>query len=192
MKSIFGKSKDEEEKDSRQVNCSYSVETPREKWLIFGCKDCKAGSDLTETSCRKGVLKGLGDESNVGGVRLSGYLEKAYDRESLEVLMEMRRLMDEIDELSMRSTPSQEDLSCEKCKHNPKNIFSHLEKSFLRGIEDFYQELYSISNDVKEVNKKKKQCKNCIDNTRDDLVYLFNESEDLREKIFRYGYRILI
>lgn len=189
---IFNKRKAERARKNKSATCTYTVENQRKKWLVFNCKDCEERGDLTNPTCLKEVLLIMDEEPNVGGLRLSDFMERGYEDESLEVLLNMKSFIDKMDELSQRSVVLSEDQTCTKCKYQPMSIFTHLKDAFYIKIDIFYDELLKISNDLTDTKLEKKDCQECLYRTRDDIVYLFNESENLRAIIFRHGYRILI
>lgn len=188
----------DEEDNSQDSVCSYSIENPRKKWLVFDCERCQEQTKLASSSCLKGVLEGLSEQSNIDGLILSDYKEKAFEDETIEVLNDIRHLIDEMEDFSMR-TPALEregdskgSKQCQTCKYNPENVFSRLQDDLLRDITEFYDTMEAVSRSLKNTNPPERICNECMRSTEEDLIYLFNSTEDIREKIYRYGFGILI
>jgi hypothetical protein len=206
MAKVKDKENVEEEVDEEK-HCKYSIETlPRESQMIFSCKKCDVDADIKNTHCMFGALKSLSEEFNIDSIILSHYIEKRYHGPMMKILNEMNDLIGEMDRMSYRNPfnesfeqeaslekaqVKQQKHVCDNCDINPQNIIPPLKNHFMKDIGEFYLQLLQVTQLIKG-GKQPRTCDKCIEATENDMVYLFNELEDLRALILYYGYKIVI
>jgi hypothetical protein len=174
--------------------------------MIANCKDCERGEDasLSNQICLSGILNGLLDEYNVDSVILSHYIETKYANEPILMLRNMVDIVHVMEQMGIRdpfkeyfadraeltSSLKNQKITCERCNVSPQRIFTGLKKSFLGDISKFYSEFKDISNQVNTNDRK--ECANCIDVTKSDLIYLFKKLENFRASVIYKGFQIVI
>lgn len=184
------KEKDEGKNDPLKSTCSYRIENPENKWIIFECQECENAPSIGNSNCKTGILKAFSSESNIKGIILSDYVEKAYEGDSIEILKKYQSLIEQMEEFTLSS---QNKISrCSDCKFKPENVFSHLQDSMYLGFEDYYKEFQTIAKDLDSNSFNEEACEKCVQNTKEDMIYIFNKLEDLRADIYERGFNILI
>ncbi|UCG70194.1 MAG: hypothetical protein JSV09_04025 [Thermoplasmata archaeon] len=188
--------------------CKYSLQQDANKiTMVANCKDCNKREEpsLNNQICLTGILNGLLEEYNVDSVILSHYMESKYTDEPIEILRMMVEIVHDMEQMGIRepyeeyfasdsnlnsSSKNQQKASCEKCELRPERIFTGLKMNFLGDISQFYDEFHSISKQVKA--NKKMECKNCVEATKSDLIYLFKKLENFRAYVIYKGFQIVI
>jgi hypothetical protein len=195
----------QEFEDQRGV-CKYHLQRDSANiTMIAECKECQGEANLTDSTCRSGILKGLYNEYNVNSVILSHYIETKYTRDSMQMLRMMVEILQDFEQLSIREpfnesfngndpltsqSKNQQKMECEKCHLKPEKIFSKLKEDFLTNITGFYKSLKTISKEV--ADNTDNECQLCINATESDLMYLFSKLENLRSFAIYKGYQIVI
>ncbi|UCF08837.1 MAG: hypothetical protein JSW28_03870 [Thermoplasmata archaeon] len=184
-----------------QLPCKYDIEfSSRQNVMVAKCKECDGEGGLTDQKCLMGMLNAVSKEFNIDSIILSHYIERLYEKDAVDVLRHMARLVKEFDRLSIRNPlkqyfsekeiPAQRS-KCQGCDMNPQNLFPEMRQQFIMNVENFYmvfldrvRSIYSASKDPK--------CKQCLSTTNSDIVYLFDKLEDLREDIIYKAFKIKV
>ncbi len=173
--------------------------------MIASCKECVGQADLKDSTCFSGILTGLCQEFNVDDIILSHYIESKYADDSMQMLRMMVEIVNELEHVGIRKPYSEyfksdSDLpssqknkqkdACEKCALAPENMFSPLKKHFVKDLNVFYKEYNTLLGKIQDNSDE--ACARCISETKSDLIYLFNNLENLRALVIYKGFQIVI
>lgn len=163
--------------------------------LIIDCKECSKSHSLSDRECLQRIMKIIRKQHTIDNIIIKQLQETQHFERSMDTLLSMREILDFL-EVSGSREPMEYDAkdqalqrSCHKCKISPNKLFSSLSDNFEKGTIDFYREMKSISNNLKNPLHTK-HCEKCIDETAHDLNSATDKYYRLVTKVLKYGYFI--
>ncbi len=191
---------------SEACQCPYTIaKEARQTKMVFDCREEPGPARLTDRSCRIRVLEALGREFAVNAVVLSDFVETQYASESLQLLLKLTELSQDLKRLGLRDPyatyfASQKALSssqktkqretCKECRFNPRRMFPGLDASLKANVVKTYANFGKGADALKNAQKPA-VCDPCLEASGEDFDYLFGRIEDLRGHILYHGFKIL-
>ncbi len=194
-----------DEAPSEGCQCPYAiVREGRLTKMVFDCREDPGPATLANRACRIRVLEALGREFAVDAVVLSDFIETQYTEESLELLLRLNELNQDLKRLGLRDPyaayfAGREDLSsaqkskqretCQGCTYNPMRMFPSLEETFAANVVKGYAE-FGRGAEVLQGADRPPVCNPCLEASAGDFAYLHDRLEALRSHILYHGFRI--
>jgi hypothetical protein len=173
--------------------------------MVFDCREEPGPAQLTNRSCRIRVLEALGREFAVDAVVLSDFVETQYADESLDLLLQLNQLSQDLKRLGLRDPyaryfASEEEYSasklakqkdtCENCRHSPPRLFPAMDASLKGNVVKTYANFEKAAEALKNAQRPT-ACNPCLEATATDFDYLFRRMEVLRGHILYNAFRII-
>jgi hypothetical protein len=187
------------------TTCKYALNNELNKIILeIECEGCTESSSIENPICRKGILTAMRANTNVNAIITTHYREAQYVDASLEVLKEMCTFIDNIDKMAMRDPYSEffekqverrkdhTKVTCTSCPLYPDAFFSELKENVMKSFVDTYITLDKMATQYQKFQPNKAECTKCKNLLSQDIVYLFNQIEDMRATILNRGFQILI
>ncbi len=194
----------EKRSGSDHTICRHKVVHERRILLEIDCEGCKEDGALDDPVCRKGVISALKLNPNVEAVITSHYREIQYVDGSMEILESICKFLETMGKMSIRDPYAElfgktdtrkkdhNPAICEACSIYPEIVFSELKDGMMTDLNKAYDSFSKITGQVMCFKPVRTECGECHSILSQDLVYLFNQMEDLRASILHRGFQIMI
>jgi hypothetical protein len=170
--------------------------------LTIDCEGCSEEASAENPMCRRAILSALKLNPNVNSIVTSHFREIQYIDHSIETMVEMTAFIQKLDKISSRDaylehfgnekrkdhTPA----TCQSCPINPKTMLNDMKGNVLENFVRAYESYANATAAIQAFRPSKQECASCHKAISDDMVYLFNEMEELRALILRRGFNIVI
>ncbi|MFP4143290.1 MAG: hypothetical protein ACLFSM_08685 [Thermoplasmata archaeon] len=169
--------------DSELTPCRHEVDKAGGKErLKIQCERCDQTFDPVE--CLPGVLLAMDGMYGVGFIVISDYTEERLGDNQIDILKQMKDIMEDIENFSTRVTPGED---CQDCGLFPSSLYTGLRKRFISNPGVLYEELPKL----KEKIETPEGCSACKDDLRHELDILAEKALDLRADILTDGFGII-
>lgn len=165
------------------VPCEHEMEkTGGEEKLIILCERCD--SDFDPIDCLPGILLAMEDMYEVKFIVISDYTEVRLSDEQVDILKQMKEIIEEIKNFSTRVTGGEE---CQECKIYPSSLYPDLRKEFISNPGILYEELPKL----KDMLEGSEHCSDCKKDLAHELDILAEKALDLRSDVLTEGFGII-
>lgn len=169
--------------NSKLVSCSHEVDTAggKERLKVL-CERCD--QDFDPIDCLPGVLLAMEGMYEIGFIVISDYTEERLSDYQINILRQMKNIMEDMENFSTRVTPGED---CADCEFFPSSLYSDLRKHFISDPGILYEELPRLREKLEE----SEECSVCKEDLGHELDILAEKALDLRADILTEGFGII-
>jgi len=168
--------------DSKMVSCDHAQNNNSEKrTLKIKCKGCD--DDFKFKDCVTGLILALNDVYKIESIVISDYMEKKLDKKQVDILTQMRDIVDDIESFSSRVPNGDE---CSGCEIKPSSLYPRLKKKFISDPSVIYEEIPGMIDDLKKSNR----CIECEKDLKEELNIIGGKALELKSDVFAEGFGI--
>jgi len=168
--------------DSEIVSCDHvQSKNNKKRTLTISCKEC--GNDFHFKHCVSGLILALSDVYKIDSIVISDYMEKKLDEKQVEILTQLRDIVNEIESFSSRIPDGDE---CKECKLSPSLLYPELKREFISDPGIIYEKIPQLKNKI----KKSKRCLDCKKDLKQELSIIGDKALKLRSDVFAEGFGI--
>jgi len=168
--------------DSEIVSCDHVQSKNNKKRTIkIRCKDCE--NVFNFKNCVTGLILALNDVYKVESVVISDYLEKKLGKKQVDILTQIRDIVNEIESFSSRVPTGDE---CSECKIRPSSLYPKLKREFISDPSIIYEKIPRLKSDLKKVS----MCEDCKKDLEQELSIIGNKALELKSDVFAEGFGI--
>ena len=198
---MAGNTKSNKTGTQQSSRCEYELEYEGQKQkMVINCKGCTQNYSMANPGCISGILHALSEVFMVDYLYISQYLDTMYFGDSVELLEQMKSLVNQIGNYSLRRPDHQfkqhhpkykKKVPCAACPVNPQKLFTKLKSEFASDFEIFYNHLNPMITEVHKLQPRADYCNNCRYNTLENLEDVFNRFEKITAFILLSAYKII-
>ncbi len=168
--------------NSEIVSCDHvQSKTNEKRTLTISCKECD--NDFHFKHCVTGLILALKDVYKIDSVVISDYVEKKFDEKQVEILTQLRDIVNEIESFSSRIPDGDE---CQDCKLSPSSLYPDLKKEFISDPGVLYDRIPQLKNKM----EKSKKCLDCKKDLKQELSIIGEKALKLKSDVFAEGFGI--
>lgn len=168
--------------DPEVVSCDHVQSKKNEKTtLTIKCKECD--NDFHFKDCVTGLILALNDVYKIESIVISDYMEKRLDKKQVDILTQIRDIVNEIESFSSR-VPSGDE--CTSCKLNPSSLHPKLKNEFISDPGTIYENLPRLNDKI----EKNSRCDECEKDLTQELNIIGDKALELKSDVFAEGFGI--
>ncbi|MEF8832152.1 MAG: hypothetical protein V5A66_01380 [Candidatus Thermoplasmatota archaeon] len=168
--------------DPEVVSCDHVQSKKNEKTtLTIKCKECD--KDFHFKDCVTGLILALDDVYKIESIVISDYMEKRLDKKQVDILLQMRDIVDKMKSFSSRVPRGDE---CSSCQFRPSSLYPELKNGFIADPGIIYKNLPRLKDKIEE----KDRCSTCEKDLKQELDIIGEKALELKSEVFAEGFGI--
>jgi hypothetical protein len=187
---------------NEEAACKYRTDSESNLvTLVFECRGCFRKGDLEDEVCMRGTLAALKTGFDTDALVLADYIETKYSRPVVEMLMRTAKIMNEAERFALRKPwqspalrkdkrQSEQQKMCIKCPIKPSSLFGQMKVGAAVSREHLFRTFNSSIERLNAVNKIE-GCRNCIEISRGELLYIQRLLKELRTYVLYHAFKIV-
>ncbi len=152
-----------------------------EERLTVRCERCD--DDFDPIDCLPGILLAMEGKYEIGSIVISDYRAVRLSAEQVDILVQMREIIEEIESFSTRATNGED---CDGCEIFPSRVYSDLRKKFISDPGILFEELPKL----KDTLEGSDRCSHCEDDIDQEMNILAEKALDLRASVMTEGFSV--
>ncbi|MFW6064445.1 MAG: hypothetical protein ACOC8Y_02600 [Candidatus Natronoplasma sp.] len=168
--------------DPKIVSCDHTQNKNGEKrTLTIKCKECD--DDFNFKDCVTGLILALNDVYKIESIVISDHMEKKFDKKQVEILTQIRDIVDDIESFSSRVPNGDE---CSGCEIKPSSLYPKLKKEFISNPGIIYEEIPQLKDKIME----RDNCVDCKEDLKEELIIIAEKALELKSDVFAEAFGI--
>jgi len=168
--------------DSEIVSCDHAQSKNNEKrTLTIKCKECS--DEFHFKDCVPGLILALNEVYKIESVVISDFIEKRLDKNQVDILTQLRDIVNELESFSSRVPEGD---GCEGCEIRPSSLYPELKDEFISDPGIIYERLPILKDSLEENSR----CERCERDLKQELDIIADKALKLKSDVFAEGFGI--